>query len=199
MLKRLALLKRRERDIAFIGDDDLCSLAVAVTNARTRITVVDADDTLLRTIGRYAPAHRVETVRHDVRRVLPTRLRGRFDDVFTDPPYTLAGQLVFVRAAVVALRRETGASLYVCASRAYLNADQLRIVRSFLERAGFCLHATLPGLNRYRAPPDVRRDLARLGWPSIMWLESDLFHYVRRRIVQTPRLPPSTLDRIYAY
>lgn len=199
VLARLALLEKRERDILFVGDDDLCSLAAAVTNARARIAVLDADDALLCVIGKHAPPRRVELVRHDVRRVLPNRLRGRFDDAFTDPPYTLAGQLVFVRAAALSLRRAAGASLYVCASRAYLDADSLREVRTFLARAGFDLHAVHPQFNRYRAPADVRRDLARAGCSTTRWLASDLFHYVRSSIRPIPRLPTGISSRIYAY
>jgi predicted methyltransferase len=199
VLRRVNLLARRPVDILLIGDDDLLGLALALSAARRRIAILDADRTLLALIRQFAPVGVVELSEHDVRHGLPRGLRGRFDEVFTDPPYTLPGQLLFIHRALWALRPGLGASLYVCASRAYMPASQLTAVRGFLRLAGFELASRYPDFNRYKAPPDVRRDLKAQGWLRIAWLDSDLFHFVRRHAAGVPPLPNGCKACIYEY
>lgn len=199
VLRRAALLARRPLDILLLGDDDLLGLTLALGAARRRIAVLDVDRALLGLIQRFAPAGTVEFAEQDLRHGLPRHFRGRFDEVFTDPPYTLAGQLLFLHRAVAALRPSDGVSLYVCASPAYLSAIQSRAVNSFLQAAGFELAAKYEDFNRYKAPPDVRRDLKEKGCRRIAWLDSDLFHYVRRRAARVPPLPRDYKGRIYDY
>lgn len=199
VLRRAALLARRPLDILLLGDDDLLGLTLSLGAARRRIAVLDVDRVLLGLIQQFAPAGAIEFSEHDVRRGLPRHLRGHFDEVFTDPPYTLAGQLLFVHRAVAALRPGNGAGLYLCASPAYLSATQLEVVNCFLLSAGFELAARYEDFNRYKAPPDVRRDLKEKGCRRIAWLDSDLFHYVRRRAARVPPLPRDYKGRIYDY
>lgn len=182
-----------------MGDDDLLGLGLATARTRSRIVVLDADEKLLRLVGQHAPEGTVELVRHDLHAALPAALRHRFDEVFTDPPYTLAGQLLFIHRAMAALRASGRPSLYVCASRVYLTAEEIAIVRAFLSRGGFELQAIYPRFNHYPAPPDVRRDLEKRGWRRTALFHSDLFHYVRRRIARVPRIPRATFRNIYAY
>jgi predicted methyltransferase len=199
VLRRATLLARHSRDLLLVGDDDLLGPALTVTGARERIVVLDADETLLQLIARHVPEHSIKLVNHDLRDGLPHHLRRRFDEVFTDPPYTLAGQLLFVHRALLALRDDRGAGLYVCASRAYLSVAELRAVRHFLWRAGFEPEAVYPAFNRYKAPADVRCDLKLRGWRCPTWLDSDLFHYVRRRSAPIPRIPTHICSSIYEY
>lgn len=199
VLRRLTFLGRRCSDILLLGDDDLLSLALALTGARKRTVVVDIDEKLLGLISVSSAGHQIELVSHDLRTELPYGLRGRFDEVFTDPPYTLAGQMLFVHRALAALRTTGDASLYVCASRSYLTGAQLGEVRCFLSAAGFELEGSYPGFNRYKAPPDVRRDLKDRGWRCVTWLYSDLFHFVRRQALPIPGLPTQGERDIYKY
>jgi predicted methyltransferase len=197
--RRLKLLTQNSRDILLLGDDDLLGLAVAATRARSRIVILDADKNLLRSIEQYAPDAVIELVKQDLRKGLPRSLHDRFDDVFTDPPYTLAGQLLFVQRGMLALRAAPEVRLFLCASRLYLTQDQFNIVRLFLARGGFRLEVSYRKFNRYRAPSDVSRDLKQKGRRNTAWLESDLLRYVRERSAPVPRLPPGTLARIYSY
>lgn len=202
VLRRLTLLAQppeaRTAAILLIGDDDLLSVALAVGQIRSRIAVLDADRALLRLIARHAGSA-VEVIRADVRRGLPPALHHRFDQVFTDPPYTLAGQLLFVQRAMLALKSCAGGSLHLCASRVYLSAQDISRVRLFLRSGGFELQATHPRFNRYRAPEDVQHDLERQGHTCTTWLESDLFHYVRSQTGAVPALPKNIIGKIYTY
>jgi predicted methyltransferase len=104
-----ALVGRR---ILFLGDDDLGALALAAVVRRLGspstvpgVTVVDTDARLLAFVRRRlarAPFP-ASCVRHDVRAPLPPELRGAFDTVVTDPPYTDAGAELFLSRAAEAL------------------------------------------------------------------------------------------------
>jgi predicted methyltransferase len=104
-----ALVGRR---VLLLGDDDLTALALQllVRDHGTRSTiaslaVVDVDPALVAFLERELagapfPAGCVE---HDLRRPLPPALRGAFDTVVTDPPYTTAGASLFLARAAEGL------------------------------------------------------------------------------------------------
>jgi predicted methyltransferase len=101
------------RRILLLGDDDLMSVALLrfarqVRVAIEELAVLDIDQRLLDFVGAElddAPfPHRC--MRWDARGPLPSSLAGRFDTVFTDPPYTAAGARLFLAQAVEALRGE---------------------------------------------------------------------------------------------
>jgi hypothetical protein len=97
-----ALVGRR---VLLLGDDDLISVAIRSVVRRhgsgaaiAGLTVVDVDPVLLRFLRPFAVC-----VRHDLREPLPAGLRGAFDTVVTDPPYTVEGARVFLSRAAEAL------------------------------------------------------------------------------------------------
>jgi hypothetical protein len=97
-----ALVGRR---VLLLGDDDLISVAIRSVarhhgsgDTIAGLTVVDVDPELLRFLRRFAVC-----VRHDLREPLPASLRGVFDTVVTDPPYTVEGARVFLSRAAEAL------------------------------------------------------------------------------------------------
>lgn len=188
VLRRSRLLNRRSIDMLLLGDDDLLGVVLAMRKARKRILVLDMDMGLLDLLHRVGPTA-METAEHDLRKELPSGLLGSFDEVFTDPPYTLTGQLLFVHRGVCALRPASGTTLWVCASRVYMTVRELGVVRDFLMQAGFELTGRYPNFNRYKAPPDVRIDLKKKGRQRTAWFDSDLFRYERRRISVVPALP----------
>jgi predicted methyltransferase len=125
-----ALVGRR---ILLLGDDDLTSLAIRSLVRRfgsdatiAGLTVLDVDADLLSFLRRELcrSPFPVSCVQHDVREPLPERLRGSFDTVVTDPPYTVAGAELFLSRAAESLAgsgdvffsfgsRRPGASLLV--------------------------------------------------------------------------------------
>jgi predicted methyltransferase len=112
-----ALVGRR---ILLLGDDDLTSVTVRLFVERFgsgasigQLTVLDLDRALvgfLRADLRGAPFPN-ETVEHDLREPLPTRLHGAFDTVVADPPYTTAAARLFLSRAAQAAA--TGATLFL--------------------------------------------------------------------------------------
>ena len=95
-----------------LGDDDLTALALQllVRDHGTRSTiaslaVVDVDPALVAFLERELAGAPFPAgcVVHDLRRPLPPALRGAFDTVVTDPPYTTAGASLFLARAAEAL------------------------------------------------------------------------------------------------
>jgi len=95
-----------DRSIILVGDDDLVSLALALTHLPRRITVLDIDERLGDFIERVSRKEgmEVEFIAHDVRDPLPSGLRRRFDVFVTDPLETVSGLRTFLARAACALK-----------------------------------------------------------------------------------------------
>jgi len=139
-----------------LGDDDLTSLAVAAyaaaagrSAAVSGLTVLDVDRELLAFIAGAAGEFGVpvRTVEHDARQPLPPELRGEFDLVCTDPPYTVAGAELFLSRAVSALRPETGA--HVLFSFGARRPDETLRTQALIAGMGLAVRALVPNFNSY--------------------------------------------------
>ncbi len=117
-IARVAFLYRMgdlvSRDILLIGDDDLVSVAIAITGLARRIVVIEVDDRLVQFIENLNQAHHfpIESYRLDVRQPLPDHLRGRFDVFLTDPVETLPALELFLSRGVSSLRGEHAAGYF---------------------------------------------------------------------------------------
>jgi predicted methyltransferase len=139
-----------------LGDDDLTSLALAAYAARAGraaalvgLTVVDVDRDLLAFIAQSAGEFGVpvQAVEHDARQPLPAALRGEFDLVCTDPPYTVAGAELFLSRAVSALRPEAGA--HVLFSFGARRPDETLRTQALIAGMGLAVRALVPNFNSY--------------------------------------------------
>ncbi|PYI50771.1 bis-aminopropyl spermidine synthase family protein [Paenibacillus flagellatus] len=154
-LKQHALIGKR---ILCVGDDDLVSVSMGVLLGRlfpgadhsaTRIHVLDKDERFLRLIGEIAAEHRmpIECHRIDLREPLPDSLLGRFDCIFTDPPYTLQGMSLFVSRGISALKREKGLPIFL--SFAHKSPAFNLAMQRELVRMGLTVGAGYPNFNAY--------------------------------------------------
>jgi predicted methyltransferase len=146
-----ALVGRR---VLLLGDDDLVSLAVESVvrrhgSARTisNLTVLDVDPAVVAFARKGLAKARfpVSCFVHDLRGPLPDVLRGAFDTVFTDPPYTLAGARLFLSRAAEALRAEGDVFLSFGSRR----PESTFSVQQEIVRLGFSIRALTPDFNRY--------------------------------------------------
>lgn len=164
VLRRVMLLLKaglKYKSILLLGDDDLLSVALSVTDIPCQIVVVDLDPTLLEIIKQNTDSSKVRVFLWDLRKPLPSDFIGQYDMIFTDPPYTLAGQLTFLEGAVSALRCGKGSSLFFCASRFYLRDNRLEFIFDFLRKSSLEHMETHEDFNEYVAPPDVLKDIKR--------------------------------------
>ncbi|NPA06468.1 MAG: bis-aminopropyl spermidine synthase family protein [Chloroflexi bacterium] len=110
VMRRVAFMYERgdltDTQIFIVGDDDLLSLAAALTGLPRRIMVMDIDQDLIAFIQRMAAAHQlpIEARVIDVQYALPEDLQGQFDVFVTDPVETLPGIELFLSRGASALR-----------------------------------------------------------------------------------------------
>lgn len=203
VLKRMFLLLQNgleNKSVLLLGDDDLLSVALSVYDVPFQVTVVDIDSELLRTIKRNSDQLKIKIFQWDLRNDLPADFTARYDMVFTDPPYTLRGQLAFLRSAILALRCKRGSSLFFCASRLYLNESQLDSISHFLRNASLQHERTFEDFNEYEVPPDVLEDIKRRRLDSRdMDFRSTLFQYVAGSLPIRPHHLEEDLSDIYSY
>jgi predicted methyltransferase len=158
-LLRAALLLRAgallSGTVAFLGDDDLTSVACGLVaeavgaGPRYRALVLDIDPRYLALVDAVADQHgwAVRTVKHDYREPLPALEQGTAACVVADPPYTIAGlECVLTRTAEL-VGRTTGAVVLVCYPPRP-SAEWLACQERFV-RYGVSIEEVYPGANRY--------------------------------------------------
>src|SRR3989338_1516651 len=75
------------KEIVFIGDDDLTSLAIALTQKAKRVVVFDIDMRLIDFINNVAKEENIALEAHmyDLTKHIPNEFSGKFDVFLTDP------------------------------------------------------------------------------------------------------------------
>lgn len=110
VFRRLALMYAKGdvagKRILLLGDDDLLSLALALTGLPREIVVVEIDARLCAFIEHIAATRQlnVRVIQHDAREKLPGELRAHFDTFVTDPSETIQGLLLFVEKGLAMLQ-----------------------------------------------------------------------------------------------
>ncbi len=160
--KRVALLDFlgdvRGKRVLFLGDDDFTSVVTSNMRLAQEIAVVDIDDRILDNIGGISNevGLGIKTVRHDLRRPLPVGLRGKFDTVFTDPPYTPEGIKLFVSRALEAIdRRNQTARVYVCYGNSDRAKERFLPIQDVLTSSGLLLRYIFDRFNRYEGAESI--------------------------------------------
>jgi len=107
---RLALLTAKgdlqDKSLIILGDDDLESIAAALSGLPRRVVVLEIDPRLTGFIITLAETHRlaIEVYRQDLRKRLPAELCCQFDTFLTDPPETVYGMELFLTRGLTALK-----------------------------------------------------------------------------------------------
>ncbi|WP_206453500.1 bis-aminopropyl spermidine synthase family protein [Aurantimonas marina] len=142
------------RRILLLGDDDSLSIAIGLvagvlTAPPRRLTVLEIDPERLAHLTRGAARidFAFERIAHDMRDPIPEALRGGFDVVATDPPYTLPGMALFVARGIEALA--AGPGLPVFLSYADLSPDDRLDLQARLTELGLAVLRMRPSFNRY--------------------------------------------------
>lgn len=118
LFRRISLMMQQgdvgNKKIAVLGDDDLASLALAMTGLPANVTVFELDARICEYIGQASRAKglNVQVVEQDLTRLLPGDTVGQFDTFMCDPPETEAGLLLFVEKGLALLRAGDGRAGY---------------------------------------------------------------------------------------
>jgi len=92
------------KNLLFLGDDDLTSIAFCLSFKAKKIMVVDIDKRILNFIKIVAEKENlpIEIYEHDLRNPLPKNEFKNYDVVFFDPPYTPEAVNTFLLRAIEA-------------------------------------------------------------------------------------------------
>lgn len=174
-----------QRRLAFLGDDDLTSVACALTHQAASITVFEIDDRLINLINEIAKKLNLDitVIKQDLLKPIDKKYSGSFDTIFTDPPYTPGGISLFTNCAVELLAPQLTSRLYLC----YGNSDRARerevVIQKIISDFGFLTHAKYFQFNHYTGAQSIgsQSSLYLLDW--------------------TPQLKTVSLtfDKIYTY
>jgi N4-bis(aminopropyl)spermidine synthase len=157
-----------ERNILFLGDDDLTSVAAAATGLATKITVVEIDERWGNFIKKISKENelKIEVIGADLRENLPEGLANNYDVVFTDPPYTPDGATLFLNQALVVLKKKLTSRVYFC----YGNSDRARErelkIQQILAEMGWLINEKRYQFNQYHGARSIgsNSSLYLLDW-----------------------------------
>lgn len=148
----------REKRILFLGDDDFSSIATANYNMVKEITVLDIDERILESIRKISIQEKleIEVIKYDVRKKLPKTLSGKYDIVFTDPPYTLEGIKLFTSRAIEALNHKNqSARLYICFGNSDRAKERFIPIYDTLIKSGLMIRWIFDKFNRYSGAESI--------------------------------------------
>ncbi len=133
VIRRVAWLDRcgdlTQREIVLLGDDDLLSVALALTGRPARIVVFEIDKRLVDFLNEQAQRARwpLTAYQHDLRQPLPDEFVGRFDVFVTDPLETVEGFLLFVEQGLSALKPGAGQAGYFGLTKIEASPEKWRL------------------------------------------------------------------------
>jgi hypothetical protein len=109
-VSRIALLAQKgdiqNKELLILGDDDLTSIAAALSGLPKRVTVVEIDERIVNFINDVANSEglNIETINLDLREPLPEYILKSFDTFWTDPPETPEALELFVGRGIAGLK-----------------------------------------------------------------------------------------------
>ncbi|MEM2674982.1 MAG: bis-aminopropyl spermidine synthase family protein [Candidatus Bathyarchaeia archaeon] len=173
------------KSILLIGDDDLLSIALALTRLPSRITVLDID----RRLGDFLSSvnkeygFNIEYVQYNVADPLPTELRGNFDVFSSEPLETLSGLRAFILRGVSSLR-ENGVG-YFGLTHYEASLKKWLAIQKLLSRMNCVLTDIIQGFSVYPmdyGTANYEEFAYTLGLkigknPGINWYKSALFRF----------------------
>lgn len=144
------------KDLLLLGDDDLTSVAAALTGLPRRIHVLEADPRLVEFLADLAKRYRWEgfqVERYDVRWPLPPQLRGSFDTFLTDPTETLLGFSLFLSRTAAGLKGK-GSAGYFGLSHLEASREKWQEIQRRLLGMNFVITDAIRGFHEYALDPE---------------------------------------------
>lgn len=138
--------------LLFLGDDDFTSVAVSSIRKEAKASVLDIDDRLLKGIESIASKEHfdIQTQVHDFRKALPPSHLGKYDIVFTDPPYTPEGINLFLSRAIQSLDPTCPiARIYLCYGNSDRAKERFLPIYDIINESGLMIRYVFDKFNRY--------------------------------------------------
>ncbi|MBS7606323.1 MAG: bis-aminopropyl spermidine synthase family protein [Candidatus Bathyarchaeia archaeon] len=189
VIARLALMHHYDdlahKSFILVGDDDLLSIALALTGLPSRIFVLDIDERLgeyIREINRRYGLE-IEFQRYDVSNPLPESLVGMFDVFSSEPLETLSGLKAFLSRGIACLK-DDGAG-YFGLSTAEASFRKWMAVERMLLRMNCVITDVIRDFSKYKTLYDnanYEKFTIKLSFPvkqnpGVYWYKSTLFRF----------------------
>lgn len=188
-VSRVALLAQKGdiqgKDLFVLGDDDLLSIAAALSGFPKRVVVVEIDERIVKFIEDVSKAEglNIEAIPLDLRNPLPESVLKSFDTFWTDPPETVEALELFVGRGIAGLKGPGCAGYF---GVTYSESDRFKW-RKFQQvitgRLGAVITDMIPNFNEYvnwdYLLDTIRNDIEPLRFkPSINWYRSTQYRIV---------------------
>lgn len=170
------------RDLIVLGDDDLVSVAAALSGLPRRVAVLEIDPRLVAFVQELSAARnlKIEVYRRDIRAPLPKELCRQFDTFFTDPPETVGALELFISRGLAALKGPCCAGYFGLTYAESSLADWLAIQQILAGKLKVAITDIVHDFNEYvnwdYLLESVRKDLPFVQvTPSANWYRSSLY------------------------
>ncbi len=197
VMRRVALMVAQGdvegKDIVVLGDDDLASLALALTGLPRSVVVIEIDPRLCAFIEQAArrAGLNITVYCRSLTERLPPELLGRFDTFLTDPTETEHGLLLFLEKGFMCLKKGEGQAGYFGITRIESRISKWHVwERELLNRHAVTFTHILPDFSLYAnwEEPEEQPipDLPPFARPSpVPWYRSTFF-----RVETLPEFQP---------
>lgn len=189
VISRIALMHYyndlADKSLILIGDDDLLSVALALTGLPSRILVLDVDARLGVYLNKVCSKHglNIEFQQYDVSDPLPKDLVGKFDVFSSEPLETLSGLKAFLSRGVACLNEE-GVG-YVGLSTAEASPRKWKALELMLLKMNCVITDIIKDFSRYGTlyeTANYEMFTSRFSFPAgknpgICWYKSSLFRF----------------------
>lgn len=154
-LARVAFMLHRGdlngKEIVVLGDDDLVSIACALTGKPKRVVALDIDERLIAFIDGIRKSYELQSlsvIQHDLREPLPRWMRSAFDVFFTDPTESFIGFKVFIERGLQCLKGG-GSSGYFGLTHVESSLKKWRDIQRFILECGAVITDIIDMFNHY--------------------------------------------------
>lgn len=160
VLKRVRLLDDRHdlegSKILVLGDDDLTSVALALTGKPSEIAVLEIDERIVdfvnqAELGDGLPSPKA--FRYDIRQDLPKDFVKHFDVCVTDPLETKSGFSMFLKRVCDSLKGK-GSVLLTCITDVECPRPRQHLFQKYMNQSGFVITDIIANAQRYVLPDD---------------------------------------------
>ncbi len=140
----------RGKEVIVLGDDDLMSLALALTKLPKKVTVLEIDKRLIDFIASVSNKYNlgIDARLHDLTKPLPEDVLSGFDTFFCDPPETIPAVKAFIGRGVSTLRSERCAG-YFGITRRESSVDKWNGIQKVLIDMGLTITDIIHNFNEY--------------------------------------------------
>ncbi len=196
-IKRVEFLYERGdlhgKSIMFLGDDDLTSVAMALTKLSSRIVVIEVDDRIVNYINSIASYEKLnlEAYTYNAVKPLPKEFVGSFDTFLNDPVETVKGMRVFLSRCAQSLKGK-GSAGYFGISHYESPLKKWHEVEKDLLAMNFVITDVLRDFNEYLLMGErilkegysvVEESPIKVNPPDYAWYRST---FVRLELVDSP-------------